>query len=202
MWNVFEKCGLAIQESSRRLTEEVGEHELDRHWTHQNFMWESVKLGGPMDESVGPIFSAVWTPKLTGGLVKLGEGGKGKGKSPVAEKSENNSSSDGESFDSKVTLFELEDDQPLQSQRAKISAKEICQQAGVPHYEKTDIEVTPTSFTDIRRIEFEYTWGEEDRERAAPVDAFPEVDVESIPAKASLPTPASESSGTPASTPF
>uniref|UniRef100_M1DBP4 Uncharacterized protein n=1 Tax=Solanum tuberosum TaxID=4113 RepID=M1DBP4_SOLTU len=51
LWNVFEKCKLASQESSRRLIEEVSEPSLIRHWTQENFRLESVKLGRPMDES-------------------------------------------------------------------------------------------------------------------------------------------------------
>uniref|UniRef100_M1E071 Integrase core domain containing protein n=1 Tax=Solanum tuberosum TaxID=4113 RepID=M1E071_SOLTU len=43
-------CSLANAESSRRLTEEVGEPDLDRRWTHKNMKWKPIKLVRPIAE--------------------------------------------------------------------------------------------------------------------------------------------------------
>uniref|UniRef100_M1DFI5 Uncharacterized protein n=1 Tax=Solanum tuberosum TaxID=4113 RepID=M1DFI5_SOLTU len=47
---MFEKCRWARKESNRPLTEEVDKPDLNSCWTHRNHTWESVKIGGPMDE--------------------------------------------------------------------------------------------------------------------------------------------------------
>ncbi|KAG5595587.1 hypothetical protein H5410_036819 [Solanum commersonii] len=68
---------------------------------------------------------------------------------------------------------------------------ELCRYAGVSQDDMRDIEVKPYFSTDFWCIEVEYTREEANRRRATPADISLEVAIDSIPAKAYLPTLAS-----------
>uniref|UniRef100_M1DUM7 Integrase core domain containing protein n=1 Tax=Solanum tuberosum TaxID=4113 RepID=M1DUM7_SOLTU len=74
---------------------------------------------------------------------------------------------------------------------------ELCRYARVHRDPANDIEVIPSSSTDIRHIMADFIIVKVDRRRATPVDTSSEVNVDSLPAEASSPTSASEPSGTP-----
>ncbi|KAG5613713.1 hypothetical protein H5410_013537 [Solanum commersonii] len=73
---------------------------------------------------------------------------------------------------------------------------ELCRSAGLPRDTARDIEVTSLSSTDIWRIETEFIREEADGRRAVSTYISSDVDVDLLPAEASLPTPASGPLGT------
>ncbi|KAG5631698.1 hypothetical protein H5410_003415 [Solanum commersonii] len=72
---------------------------------------------------------------------------------------------------------------------------ELCRRAGVPQDPASDIKVTPSSSTDIRLIEAEFTQEEDDRRRAAPAYTSPQVNAESLSAVKPSSTPIFKPSG-------
>uniref|UniRef100_M1DIY7 Putative plant transposon protein domain-containing protein n=1 Tax=Solanum tuberosum TaxID=4113 RepID=M1DIY7_SOLTU len=83
---------------------------------------------------------------------------------------------------------------------------ELCRCARVPKDAKKDVEVIPTSSTDIRRLEVKYLkYQAEKKQKEAPVDHSPAVDTHFIPVEAYLPTPAQgpsdRATATPSDTP-
>ncbi|KAG5630243.1 hypothetical protein H5410_001960 [Solanum commersonii] len=65
---------------------------------------------------------------------------------------------------------------------------EMCMQARVPRDKKKDMEVIPTSSTNIRRIEAEYLKDEAMKKKASPVEISTVVDPQTLPAEATLPS--------------
>lgn len=59
----------------------------------------------------------------------------------------------------------------------------------VPRHTIRDIEVIPSSSTNIRHIKVDYCRYESYKKREAPVGSSHEVDIGVIPPRASLPTP-------------
>uniref|UniRef100_M1DG75 Putative plant transposon protein domain-containing protein n=1 Tax=Solanum tuberosum TaxID=4113 RepID=M1DG75_SOLTU len=69
---------------------------------------------------------------------------------------------------------------------------DMCRWARVSFVAKTDVEITPTSSTDIQRIEAEYIKDGSERRSATPMDTSLDIDVETIKTDTTLPTPTDE----------
>ncbi|KAG5605155.1 hypothetical protein H5410_026647 [Solanum commersonii] len=78
----------------------------------------------------------------------------------------------------------------------------LCRWARVPKDEKKDMEVIPTSSTDIWRIEVEFLKDEAEKKKATPVDTSPVVDTNALPAEALFPTLEPRPLGTSSATAF
>uniref|UniRef100_M1DIJ6 Uncharacterized protein n=1 Tax=Solanum tuberosum TaxID=4113 RepID=M1DIJ6_SOLTU len=151
---VVEKCRLASKRSSRRIAEEVGDPNLDRSWTQDNFKVEFVNLGearkllaNRRSDMVRTNIDMPTRKRVRG--ITINEGGsnppkkgrqeplpgdKGKGKRPIY-----NMVTTG----SQAALFEPEDDQPLQSRRNEIRTRSQPDSAGVPPT-STPVDAVPT----------------------------------------------------------